>query len=107
MAARFFWIVLDDDKPYWLMKIVGPILGFALVVCTIAAGFFVVTQWIVLAIGALFTAAYVSGKWVIWQAVFQRRDRKSYQSLAATYVVETIIVFALYWLGRGVSGLLG
>ncbi|MEM6451888.1 MAG: hypothetical protein AAF703_16425 [Cyanobacteria bacterium P01_D01_bin.105] len=98
------------------MKVLGPLLGFLLVVATIATGFIHIAQWIVLVLGALFTAAYIGGKWTIWQDVFAKRDspkeerlrqRKAYQSLAATYVVETIIVFSLYWLGRGVSGLIG
>lgn len=89
------------------MKIIGPIFGFLLVVGAIATGYFLVVQWVVLLLGALFTVAYIAGKWNIWRAVFRTRDRKSYQSLAATYVVETIIVFSLYWLGRGVSDLIG
>lgn len=88
------------------MKVLGPIAGFLLVILAIATGFIQVAQWSVLAIGALFTAAYISGKWGLWQDLIANRDRKFYQSLGATYVVETIIVFALYWLGRGVAGLL-
>jgi len=88
-------------------SVFGPIIGFLLALAAIATGFIQVAQWIVLVIGALFTAAYISGKWtVIWQALFENRDRKFYQSLGATYVIETILVFALYWLGRGVSDLL-
>ena len=88
------------------MKIIGPIIGFLLVVATIAIGFVHVAQWTVLILGALFTVAYISGKWVIWQDLVKNRDLKFYQSLLATYVIETLIVFALYWLGRGVSDLL-
>ncbi|MFK8184020.1 MAG: hypothetical protein AB8B99_11650 [Phormidesmis sp.] len=87
------------------MKVIGPIIGFLLVVATIATGFIHIAQWIVLILGALFTVAYISGKWVIWQELVESRDRKFYQSLLATYVVETLIVFALYWLGRGVADL--
>lgn len=89
------------------MKILGPIFGFLLVVATISTGFVQIAQWIVLLLGALFTVAYISGKWVIWKDLVQTRGRKFYQSLLATYVVETLIVFALYWLGRGVSDLIG
>lgn len=89
------------------VSVIGPAIGFLLVVATIATGFVQVAQWIVLLLGALFTAAYINGKWaVIWKDLFKQRDRKFYQSLGATYVVETILVFALYWLGRGVSELI-
>lgn len=89
-----------------LRTILGPIVGFFLVVATILVGFSGVAQWIVLLLGALFTAAYINGKWAVWKALFEEKGRKLYESLGATYVVETIIVFALYWLGRGTAGLL-
>jgi len=89
-----------------MMKVVNPLIGFALVVATVLIGFVSVGQWVVLLLGAGFTTAYINGKWGVWRELFQSRDSKFYQSLAATYVVETIIVLSLYWLGRGVSGLL-
>ena len=88
------------------MSILKPILGLALVVLTILVGFSGAAQIWVLVLGALFTAAYINGKWMIWRDLFERRDRKFYQSLLATYAIETLLVFALYWLGRGVAGLL-
>lgn len=89
-----------------ILKVLRPVIGLALVVTTILIGFSGITQWIVLLMGALFTAAYVNGKWTVWRALFEEKGRKLYESLGATYVVETIIVFALYWLGRGTAGLL-
>ncbi|MEO0771452.1 MAG: hypothetical protein AAFY72_18865 [Cyanobacteria bacterium J06649_4] len=89
-----------------MMKVIYPLIGVALVVATVLIGFVNVGQWIVLLLGAGFTAAYINGKWGVWKELFRTRGSKFYQSLGATYVVETIIVFALYWLGRGVSGLI-
>lgn len=88
------------------MNLLKPLIGFALVVATILVGFVGGAQWLVLLLGALFTLAYINGKWGVWKALFQKRDLRFYQSLGATYVVETIIVFSLYWLGRGTAGLL-
>ncbi len=88
------------------MKRFRPLIGVALVIAVIAVGFAEVTQWLVLLFGALFTIAYVNNKWLIWQELFGQRDRKLFQSLLATYGVETTIVFSLYWLGRGTAGLL-
>lgn len=89
-----------------ILRALRPVIGLALVVATILVGFSGITQWIVLLFGAMFTAAYVNGKWVVWKALFEEKGRKLYESLGATYVVETLIVFALYWLGRGTAGLL-
>lgn len=88
------------------MKIINPLIGFALVAIAILTGFVSVGQWIVLLLGAGFTTAYINGKWTVWRSLFQSGGSKFYQSLGATYVIETIIVFSLYWLGRGVSGLI-
>lgn len=88
------------------MRILRPIAGFALVVIVILVGFAQVAQWSVLLFGALYTAAYMNGKWSVWRGLVEQRDRNFYQSLLATYAIETIIVFALYWLGRGTAGLL-
>ncbi len=95
------------------MRIFRPIAGFALVVIVILVGFAQVAQWSVLLFGALYTAAYMNGKWSVWRGLVEQRDgeafqgnRNFYQSLLATYAIETIIVFALYWLGRGTAGLL-
>lgn len=88
------------------MKILRPIMGFSLVVIVILVGFVKVAQWSVLLFGALYTAAYINGKWQVWRGLVQQRDRNFYQSLLATYAIETIIVFALYWLGRGTADLL-
>ncbi|MEL6161572.1 MAG: hypothetical protein AAFQ40_07550 [Cyanobacteria bacterium J06623_5] len=90
-----------------MLKLIRPLIGLALVVVTILIGFAEARQWVVLLLGVLFTVAYIDGKWTtVWQEHFQRWDRKFYQSLLATYVVETIIVLSLYWLGRGTAGLL-
>jgi hypothetical protein len=95
------------------MKKLMPILGVLLVFVVIWAGFSQSDQWLVLPLGGLFTAAYISGKWALWKDLFNRPEGgaasqklKLFQSLLATYVVETLLVFALYWLGRGVSDLL-
>ena len=88
------------------MKILRPIIGLTLVVVVIWVGFVKVAQWSVLLLGALYTVAYINGKWPVWRDLVQQRDRNFYQSLLATYAIETIIVFALYWLGRGTAGLL-
>ncbi|NJM98901.1 MAG: hypothetical protein HC800_18660 [Phormidesmis sp. RL_2_1] len=97
------------------MKSLKPLIGFALVVAVIMVGFVEVSQWLVFVFGVLFTAAYINGKWPIWADLFGQHDgvattpidyRKLFQCLLATYAVETIIVFALYWLGRGTAGLL-
>mgnify|MGYP001798062015 CR=1 FL=1 len=88
------------------MNLLKPLIGLALVVATILIVFAGGAQWLVLLFGALFTLAYINGKWGVWRSLFQNRDRRFYQSLGATYVVETIIVFSLYWLGRGTAGLL-
>ena len=77
-----------------------------MVIVVILVGFVKVAQWSVLLLGALYTVAYINGKWQIWQDLVQQHDRNFYQSLLATYAIETIIVFALYWLGRGTAGLL-
>lgn len=82
------------------MSKLKPLAAIALVIITVLFGFFGITQWIVLLLSLLFTAAYVESKWAVWKPLVQRRNAKFYQSLLATYVVETILVFALYWSGR-------
>ncbi|MEM8502776.1 MAG: hypothetical protein AAF716_06435 [Cyanobacteria bacterium P01_D01_bin.1] len=97
-----------------IRKILGYLLGFCLLLATIACGFIQFPQWSVLLLGGLFTAAYINNKWSVWKDLVQKdlatgqrfRLRSFYQALAATYLIETIIVFAFYWLGRGVSGLM-
>ncbi len=106
LAVRYFGLYLILIKDSAPVKKFKPLIGFALVVAVITVGFVQVTQWLVLLFGALFTAAYVNNKWPIWRDLFGQRDRKLFQSLLATYGVETTIVFALYWLGRGTAGLL-
>lgn len=88
------------------MNKLKPLVGLTLVVVTVLLGFSGVDQWIVLFVGILFTAAYIDSKWVVWKPLVQRRDGKFYRSLMVTYAVETVLAFALYWLGRGVASLL-
>jgi len=97
-----------------MQKILGYLLGFCLLIAAIACGFIQFPQWGVLLLGGLFTAAYINSKWLIWRDLVHRDLatgrrfylRSFYQALAATYLIETTIVFAFYWLGRGVAGLL-
>ena len=97
-----------------VQKILGYLLGFCLLIAAIACGFRQFPQWTVLLLGVLFTAAYINNKWSVWKELVQRdlsdnrrfRLRNFFQALGATYFIETTIVFAFYWLGRGVSGLL-
>ncbi|EDX84429.1 hypothetical protein S7335_2126 [Synechococcus sp. PCC 7335] len=98
-----------------VQKILGYLLGFCLLITAIACGFSQFPQWTVLFLGMLFTAAYINNKWTVWKELVQRDLSSSdhrfplrnfYQALGATYLIETTIVFAFYWLGRGISGLL-
>ena len=88
------------------MKALKPIFGLALVVIIILVGFAKASQWLILPLGVLFTAAYINGKWYAWKTLFKQRGNKFYTSLATTYIIETILVFVLYWMGRGVANLL-
>ncbi|MEL6554512.1 MAG: hypothetical protein AAFQ63_13735 [Cyanobacteria bacterium J06621_11] len=45
------------------MSKLKPLAAIALVVVTISFGYSGVGQWVVLLLGALFTAAYIDGKW--------------------------------------------
>lgn len=83
-----------------------PLAASALVVVTISFGYSGVGQWVVLPLGALFTAAYIDGKWRVWKPLVRSRNAKFYQALGVTYWVETMLVFALYWLGRGGANVL-
>lgn len=87
------------------MKFLKPILGLSLVVIIILIGVAQASQWLVLPLGFLMTATYIHGKWYAWADLFKQRSRKFYQSLAVTYAIETLLTYALYWLGRGLVNL--
>jgi len=88
------------------MKFLKPILGLSLVVIIILIGVAKAGQWLVFPLGGLMTVAYINGKWYAWAGLFKQRSRKLYQSLAITYAIETLLAYALYWLGRGIVSLL-
>ncbi|MEO0648672.1 MAG: hypothetical protein AAFZ17_21380 [Cyanobacteria bacterium J06650_10] len=56
--------------------------------------------------GCIASGCFVYGgvyRWQVggWKPLVRSRNAKFYQALGVTYWVETMLVFALYWLGRG------
>ncbi|MEL6814759.1 MAG: hypothetical protein AAFP03_08085 [Cyanobacteria bacterium J06598_3] len=95
---------MENRKRY--MKILKPILGISLVATIIWLGVAKAGQWLVLPLGALMTAAYINGKGYAWSGLFKQPSQKLYQLLAVTYVIETLLTYGFYWLGRGIMNLL-
>lgn len=84
------------------------VLSLALVFVILLVGFIKSSQWLILPLGIVFSAAYIHGRWHTWERLFQQEKLRSdlYASLATTYVMETILVYFLYWSGRGVANIL-
>ncbi|MBO3457676.1 hypothetical protein G7B40_008655 [Aetokthonos hydrillicola Thurmond2011] len=81
-------------------------LGIGLLLIGLYIGVADFSPWMIPLLGMVYTAAYIQGKWYLWAELFRRRNSKFYQSLVITYLIQTGLVFVLYWLGRGVGYLL-
>jgi hypothetical protein len=47
----------------------------------------------------------IQGKWYLWNKLFQQQNRKLYQSLLITYLMQTVVVFIFDLIGSGVARL--
>lgn len=88
------------------MNAVKGFLGIGLLAIAIYTGFARFPLWSVPLLALLFTAAYIQGKWYLWRDLFQQQNRKLYQSLLVTYIIQTVVVFVFYLLGSGAARLL-
>jgi hypothetical protein len=87
------------------MNVVKGFLGIGLLAIAIYTGFAKLPLWSVPLLALLFTAAYIQGKWYLWSSLFQQQNRKLYQSLLVTYLIQTVVVGIFYLLGSGVARL--
>ncbi len=89
------------------MNFVKGLLGIGLLAIAIYIGFANFPLWNIPLLALLFTAAYIQGKWYLWSNLFQQQNRKLYQSLLVTYLIQTVVVFVFYLLGSGAARLFG
>ncbi|XGV94844.1 MAG: hypothetical protein ACAF41_19145 [Leptolyngbya sp. BL-A-14] len=87
------------------MSGVKGLLGIGLLAIAPYAGFANLPLWSVPLLALLFTAAYIQSKWYIWSSLFQQQNRKLYQSLLVTYLIQAVVVGIFYLLGSGAARL--
>ncbi len=87
------------------MNFIKGLLGVGLLASAIYVGFANLPLWSVLALSLFFTAAYIQGKWYLWNRLFQQQNLKLYKSLLITYLIQTVVVFIFYLIGSGVARL--
>ena len=87
------------------MNFIKGLLGVGLLASAIYMGFANFLLWSVPVLSLFFTAAYIQGKWYLWNRLFQQQNRKLYQSILVTYLIQTVLVFVFYLLGSGVARL--
>lgn len=73
----------------------------------LSCGFFEVPLWCVPLLAVPFTVGYIHGKWLLWRPLLQNRGKRFYQSLLATYLIQSVVVLILYLIGRGIGSLMG
>lgn len=78
--------------------------GLGLVVAAIAAGVMARSLWIIAPLSVIFSIAYVLGKWPAWRVLIEQSTiAKIASQIAATALVQTIMVSVLYLLGRAAA----
>ncbi|WP_009629903.1 hypothetical protein [Synechocystis sp. PCC 7509] len=87
------------------MNFIKGLLGVGLLASAIYMGFANFPLWSISLLALFFTAAYIHGKWYLWNRLFQQQNRKLYQSLLITYMTQTVVVSIFYLIGRGVARL--
>ena len=87
------------------MNFIKGLLGVGLLASAIYMGFANLPLWSVPMLSLFFTAAYIQGKWYLWNRLFGQQNRQLYQSLLVTYLIQTVLVFVFYLLGSGVARL--
>lgn len=87
------------------MNFIKGLLGIGLLASATYMGFANFPLWSVPALSLLFTAAYIQGKWYLWNRLFRQQNRKLYQSLLVTYLIQTVVVFIFYLIGSGAARL--
>ena len=87
------------------MNFIKGLLGVGLLASAIYMGFANLPLWSVPALSLFFTAAYIQGKWYLWNRLFGQQNLKLYKSLLITYLIQTVVVFIFYLIGSGVARL--
>ncbi|PSB31327.1 hypothetical protein [Chlorogloea sp. CCALA 695] len=87
------------------MNFIKGLLGVGLLASAIYIGFANSPLWSVPALSLFFTAAYIQGKWYLWNRLFHQQNSKLYKSLLITYLIQTVVVLIFYLIGSGVARL--
>jgi hypothetical protein len=89
------------------ITVIKGISAIILLASALYSGYARFPLWSILAIGLLFTAAYIHGKWYAWKPMFAARTLRFWQSLVVTWMIQCIMVLILYLIGSGIGRLVG
>jgi hypothetical protein len=82
-------------------------LSLILLAIALYTGYTSIPLWIIAILGVSFTISYIQGKWYAWEELFADRNAKFYSSIAITYLVQCIVVSIFYFIGAGISKVIG
>lgn len=83
------------------------VFAFILLASSFYSGYVGLSLWFIPLLGLLFCAGYIHGKWYLWQPMFQTRNSRFWSSLVVTWLIQCVVVLAIYLIAAGIKRTIG